>query len=99
MLSATTSTCHLKLNLKTNLYSAIKSEDSLMWFDSSECRYAGREVELILYVRAATVNKVKATDRRSDHLNNSQAINFSIAYSLGEFSTEFSFARLQICDQ
>jgi len=30
----------------------------LMWFDSSECRYAGREVERILYVRAATLNTI-----------------------------------------
>jgi len=29
-----------------------------MWFDSSECRYAGREVERILYVRAATLNSI-----------------------------------------
>jgi len=32
--------------------------DPLMWFDSSECRYAGREVERILYVRVATLNSI-----------------------------------------
>ena len=29
-----------------------------MWFDSSECRYAGREVERISYARAATLNSI-----------------------------------------
>jgi len=32
--------------------------DSLMWFDSSECRYAGQEVERILYIRTATLNSI-----------------------------------------
>ena len=32
--------------------------DSLMPFDSSECRYARREVEGILYVRTATLNSI-----------------------------------------
>jgi len=32
--------------------------DSLMQFNSSECRYAGREVERILYARTATLNAI-----------------------------------------